>query len=192
MTVRIKKRHPALKHAGYCASKVLPGESAAEFEKLHQELISEWTPNGALEDETVATMAHLLWRKRNRATFRIAERARQRVKQIQDTMVQGMDYVDCDVPKSDKADNFDKIFAEKLRAAEIQAREELGELYGLVEMGEEATVDYLMRDLEVQDRLDAMIDKCLKRLLFLRGLKSISSASASSPRERLSGPSKAA
>ena len=49
-------------------------------------------------------------------------------------MVQGMDYVDCDVPKSDKADNFDKIFAEKLRAAEIQAREELGELYGLVEM----------------------------------------------------------
>ena len=34
-----------------------------------------------------------------------------------------------------------------------------------------------MRDLEVQDRLDAMIDKCLKRLLFLRGLKSISASS---------------
>ena len=64
--------------------------------------------------------------------------------------------------------------------------------YELVEIGEIASVDQLMKDLEVQDRLDAMIDKCLKRLLFLRGLKSISSASTSAPRERLAAPSKAA
>ena len=30
---------------------VLPGESAAEFAKLHRELVAEWTPNGALEGE---------------------------------------------------------------------------------------------------------------------------------------------
>ena len=43
---------------------VLPGESAAEFGKLHRELVAEWTPNGALEGETVATMARALWRKK--------------------------------------------------------------------------------------------------------------------------------
>jgi hypothetical protein len=36
-----------------------------------------------------------------------------------------------------------------------------------------------------------MIDKLLKRLLFLRGLKSISIASTSAPRERLAGLSRA-
>jgi hypothetical protein len=78
------------------------------------------------------------------------------------------------------------------RTAVDQARKELGDAYGLVEIGEIAGVDHLMKDLAVQDRLDAMIDRCLKRLLFLRGLKSISSASTLAPRERLAGPSKAA
>jgi hypothetical protein len=79
-----------------------------------------------------------------------------------------------------------------MRVAEDQARKELGDAYAFVEDSEFASVDQLMEDLEVQDRLDAMIDRCLKRLLFLRGLKSIPSASASAPQKRLTGPSKAA
>ena len=166
MTVRIKKRPAALKHAGYCVTSILPGECPAEFEKLHQELVFELTPNGALEDEIVASMAHLLWRRKNLATFQIAQRAQHRMTQIRDAMVP----LDYGVPQSDKSDDFDKTFAEKWRAAESEAREELGELYGLVEMGEEATIDCLTKNLEVQDRLDAMFDKCLKRLLMVRGL----------------------
>lgn len=189
MTIQIKKRHPALKHAGFSAARILPGESAAEFEELHRELIAELTPNGALENEIVATMAHLLWRRKNLATFRIAERAQQRMTQIRHAIVPGMDF---GVPKSDKSDDFDKTFTEKWHAGESQARDELGELYGLVEMGEEATIDRLLRDLAVEERLDAMIDKCLKRLLFVRGLKSISNAPASADRERIAGPSRAA
>jgi hypothetical protein len=108
--------------------------------------------------------------------------------QIRNAMIP-MDY---GVPKSDKSDDFDKTFTEKWSAAENKAREELGELYGLVEMGDEATIDGLIRDLVVQERLDAMIDKCLKRLLLLRGLKSLTIESSSSPPPRLPGPSKAA
>jgi hypothetical protein len=81
---------------------------------------------------------------------------------------------------------------EGIRAAQEQARTELGGTYELVEIGETATVNRLMADLEVQDRLDAMIDKCLKRLLFVRGLKSISAGSSSAPPRRLAGSSKAA
>jgi hypothetical protein len=189
MTVRIKKRHPALKHAGYSATGILPGESAAEFGKLHQELICELTPNGALEDEIVAAMAHLIWRRKNLTIFRIAECAQQHITQIRGATVPGMDHA---VLKSDETVEFERTFNEKWHAAESQGRKELGDLYALVEMGEEATVHRLMKDLEVQDRLDAMIDKCLKRLLFVRGLKSISNAPASAPRERITGPSRAA
>jgi hypothetical protein len=74
----IKKVHPALKHGGYAATGLLPGEDPVAFEKLHRELIAELVPNGALEDDIVATIAHLVWRKQNLSTFRIAELARDR------------------------------------------------------------------------------------------------------------------
>ncbi len=191
MPARVKKLHPALKHAGYSATSVLPGESAAEFEKLHQELIAELAPDGALENDIVATMARLVWRKRNLMTFRIAELARDRCVQIRSKIPQDEAILKSFEPFKivDPA-----VREAATRAAEHQIRTELGETYELVELGEAATVDRLMKDLEVQDRLDAMIDKCLKRLLFLRGLKSISisSISASAPSRRLTGPSIAA
>jgi hypothetical protein len=183
MPIRVKKHHPALKHGGYAATGILPGENAVEFEKLHRDLIAELIPNGVLEDDIVATMARLLWRKQNLATFRIAELARSRCKQIWSEEIPPV-----------FPDFMDPVAREEgIRAAEDRARKELGDTYELVEIGERATTaNGLMEDLEVQDRMDAMIDKCLKRLLFLRGLKSISGASSSAPPKSLAGPSKAA
>ena len=54
-----------------------------------------------------------------------------------------------------------------------------------MEVGLSATMTGLMADLAVRDRLDAMIDRCLKRLLFLRGLKSVSGASPSGEPKKL-------
>jgi hypothetical protein len=62
-----------------------------------------------------------------------------------------------------------------------EARKELGENSRLVEIGDAATVEGLLRDLEIEERLDALIDKGLKRLLFLRGLKSLQPVSSSTP-----------
>ena len=148
--------------------------------------------NGVLENDIVATMARLVWRKKNLETFRIAELARARFAQIRDATVpkDKIDYLDLAIGTVIEVDPAVREAA--IRAADAQARKELGDAYGLVEIGEIASVDRLMKDLQVQDRLDAMIDRCLKRLLFLRGLKSISSVSTSAPRERLTGPSKAA
>ena len=180
-----EKRHSALKHAGYSATSLLPGESAVEFGKLQQELIAEFTPNGAFEDEIVAAMAHLLWRKKNLATFRIAELAQQRMTQIRSAMMPGMG-----VPKSDESVEFETTYIEKWHAAETQARNEFGELYALVEMGEAATVDRLIKELEVLARLDALIDRCIKRLLLVRGLKSMSIGTTSAAPEKSSKPVK--
>ena len=76
MPTRFNKVHPALKHAGYSATTLLPGEDAAAFEKLHRAVIAEYNPVGALEDDIVADIARLTWRKQNLATFRIAELGR--------------------------------------------------------------------------------------------------------------------
>ena len=54
---------PALKHAGYSALDVLPGENRAAFEKLREGLIGELGPVGPSEEDVVVTIARLLWRK---------------------------------------------------------------------------------------------------------------------------------
>jgi hypothetical protein len=172
MLDRVKKCHPALRHGGYATTTILPGESAAEFEKLHRKLIAELTPNGALEEDIVATMARLLWRKQNLATFRIAALARRRCEQLKYQMVPPDTLF--------RHREVDPAECEAAIQAEDQARKELGDAYELVEMGT-ATVNCLMNDLAVLDRLDGMVDKCLKRLLFLRGLKSLSAPSSSAP-----------
>ena len=82
MPVRVDRSHPALKHGAYSATTLLPGESRAEFEKLHRDLMAELTPSGVLEDDIVTTIAHLVWRKKNLPTLRISECAQNRRKAI--------------------------------------------------------------------------------------------------------------
>jgi len=53
-------------------------------------------------------------------------------------------------------------------------------------MGETATIPHLERELDLRERLNEMIAKCIKQLMLAKGLKSIS------PIRSLSAPSKAA
>jgi hypothetical protein len=131
----------------------------------------------------VASIARLLWRKNNLATFRIAASARRDWQLARDgTFKRTLAFWNGkDRPKiEDALDDLHK------------ARKEFGERYKFIEIGDIATLDQLMKDLIVEERLDAMIDKCIKRLLFLRGLKSISqtSSSAPAPLARIAGPQK--
>jgi hypothetical protein len=72
----IRKTPPALKHGGYSATAVLPGEDRAAFEKLHRDLVNELTPKGRLEEDIVATIACLMWRKQNLNSYEITHLAR--------------------------------------------------------------------------------------------------------------------
>jgi hypothetical protein len=186
LLTRLNKVHPALKHAGYSATTLLPGEDSAAFEKLHQALIAEFTPNGALEEDIVADIARLTWRKQNLATFRIAERVKMRRSQIYHEKVPPLDYcLNADVAERLQQER------EGHRAAEEQARQELGNIYQLIDIGEPATIKGLMDELDIKERLDSLISKCLKQLLMVRGVKSLSAASSSVPTPQISGPRKA-
>ncbi len=183
MVLQIKKGHPALKHGGYAAMSILPGESAADFEKLHKDLIEEHRPDGATEIHNVAFLAQLLWRRQNLETIRIAEIARRRYTELMETVP---DPYTPELMELRKVDPVEREAA--MRAAEDQARKELGSAYKLARI--DATVERLMDDLAVLERLNASIDKCLRQLLLVRGLKSISAASSAAPPKSL--PSRAA
>jgi hypothetical protein len=192
--VRVKKLYPALKHGGYSATGLLPGEDPAAFEKLHRDLISELCPDGPLQEDTVFDIARLMWRKQNLETFRIAEAARKRHSAIRSEMIPstappllGFPILgSSDWTRPDPAD-----VEAATEAAEAQARKELGENYKFVEM-EDLTATQMFADLEVEERLNAMIDKLLKRLWMLQASKSLSSTASSTTLPRLSGPKNAA
>jgi hypothetical protein len=52
--------------------------------------------------------------------------------------------------------------------------QELGDTYELIDVGKPATIDGLIEELNVIERLDDLITKKLKQLLLVRGVKSVS------------------
>ena len=61
---------------------------------------------------------------------------------------------------------------EAWRAAQKQACSELGD-WSEFRDDDFGTIERLMKDLEIIERLDAVIDKCVKRLLMVRGVKAL-------------------
>jgi len=177
MANRAKKPWPALKHGFYSTTAVLPGEDRVAFEKLHKDLKNELAPNGALEDDIIANMARLIWRKRNLATFKIAELAKMRDEEIWNE--RKPKELDDPLERFRLNEARHAEFEAAIEAAENQSRKELRDTYELVEYNDLVTFDELSSELDMHERLDTMIDRCLKRLLFVRGLKSISGGSAS-------------
>ena len=117
-----------------------------------------------------------MWRKQNIATYRVAERARDRFNALQP-------------PKSPRYALSEGNY-EELCAKEDILQNELGESWELLEMGQASTIDYALKEAIIIDRLDAMIDRCVKRLILVRGFKSISSSSPelASPKQSMALP----
>jgi hypothetical protein len=185
--VRTKKTHPALKHGVYSAAAILPGENRAEFERLYQDLIAELCPDGPLEDDAVAQLARLVWRKQNLAIYRMAKIARGPYKPNASELSGSFSW-----RSPDREEVLVAECAAAVQADEHRARKELGESYELVAIGEMATAARLFDELHLEERLDSLIDRCLKRLLHVRGIKSMRTACASTAPQRLPDPTKAA
>jgi hypothetical protein len=64
MTRKAGGKNNALKHGAYAQELILPGESEREFKELFESLVAEWSPDGALEEDAVLTLAKYIWAKR--------------------------------------------------------------------------------------------------------------------------------
>ena len=67
-----RAEHPlnALKHGVFAEGIALfPWEDRLEFVRLHDDLIMEWMPDGATEDDAVFSIAKGIWRKRRMQYF---------------------------------------------------------------------------------------------------------------------------
>jgi len=167
MSDRFKKFPAAVKHGGYARTILFPGEDVAAYKKLRDEVFAEFAPVGPIEEDIVIEIANLLWRKQNFGIFSFAEKVKSRHRAI---------FACCDpplrlmhLPEERSPEELRAIRA----AAEKQAREELGESLQLVDLGEEITMHYYEKELTIVDRINGNIDRCIKRLLLVRGAKSL-------------------
>jgi hypothetical protein len=165
------KQSNALKHRVYSTIGLLPGESPAKFAKHQKDVIDEFSPNGPVEHDIVLTIARALWRKQNLATFQTAQLVKLRYRQIIDEELKSRGISSSHFLHKDENQ---AALEEAWRAAQTQACNELGDSceYRDDNFG---TIERLMKDLEVVQRLDALVDKCVKRLLMVRGVKALAS-----------------
>ncbi len=180
MSKRTNHLPPALKHGIYSGIGLLPGEDPAAFEKLKRELFDEFAPVGRSEEDIVDYLARLKWRSHNLRTYRLAELACARHSAIYADLgpppVKWRYALPIEVEPETRS-------PEELRAlrkmTDEEAQTELGTVgIELVEIGHVATINCLEEELSIRERLDAMIDRCYKRLLYVRGIKSMPSSSA--------------
>jgi hypothetical protein len=161
MPTKRKRPPPALKHGAYSEAALLPGEDPAEFRALHEGLIADFKPNGRMEEETVLSIARLTWRRRNLARFEAGQFSHYVFETLKTVVAED------DMRKFDK-----EIMAafDKLTEASKRSREGTRAAVEGVEGYNVAILARLMKELDVEER------RLIKRLLFLRGLKSITSS----------------
>jgi hypothetical protein len=193
MPTRGQRVSPALKHGAYSEATLLPGEDPAEFKELHRDLIAEFTPNGRIEEETVATIARLMWRRQNLARFEIGQLSYFLAEGFKKAALAEASKNANESQERRNSKDDDELIAEfeELIEADKRVAKAEGARKGEAEaewfeITKAAALTRLMKELDVEERLDAMIDKSIKRLLFVRGLKSITSSAAteSSPTPR--------
>jgi hypothetical protein len=169
------KASAALKHGGYSGLTLLPGEDHSAFEKLRRELFDELKPQGRLEQDIVTEIARLTWRKQNLGKYELT----QLLRIFEDVLITSCRVTGTRTNTEEfvkSAENYKAILEMK---DEVKAQEqsasaaETEKLLKEQDLCKMATLEGLMREWEVEARLGAMIDQCLKRLLFVRGLKSL-------------------
>src|SRR5689334_14727036 len=175
---------PALKHGAYSATSVLPGENHAAFKKLHRRLIAEYAPSGVHEEHIVMNLARLIWRRQNLMTLTVAEYAQKLC--ASENLEKTVEYKNLLLQMSQE--NIE-IMDQKLIALGRLVKL-LGDTFALVDVGHAATFDGLKNELDIQEHLDASIARCLKQLLLVRGVKSMSATPTSASLKRIEGPSK--
>jgi hypothetical protein len=214
------KRPNAIKHGVFAATAILPGEDPSEFEELHSELIAEWMPDGATEQDAVLSIAKAVWRKRRVQRFLTAQFMKHSgdpnhiwydetvaletlaacVRQDPET---AFSLAERFLHPVRKAHFKKKVALSRFRStsewaeailkeidlllAELHADPEGRRLVGMYQSAEALSGDLFKQELALDERLDAMIDRAVKRLIQTKAMKQM--LAQSSP-ERAGGSAK--
>jgi hypothetical protein len=179
----------ALKHGIFSGFGPLPTENSAKFRKFKKQIFAELGLVGPSEEDIGDKIVCLEWRLKNLFTYELAKRAKQRHRSIY-AQVNPPQYepyfprlIDPDHREPEPPSP--EELAARRKAADEQAKAELGDAIELAELGDVVTYEFLEKQLAIMEKLEVMIARFYKKLLYVRGVKSMSfstAAAASQPR----------
>ncbi len=197
---QVSRPRNALKHGGYSNLAVLPGEDPDEFDRHHQSLIDEFAPSGPTEHDVVLSLAKCMWRKSRLGIYPRAARAREQLgpilggpdtcevqvdinlfrasaKETERTLQiievqQKLNEVRRDMSVHlTEVNRHAKAILEKVGVNIEEHLLEESVNWALAALRELITPEALMKELELEARLEARIDRLLKRLFYLKAAK---------------------
>ena len=177
----VYRKPNALRHGVYSRAAVLPGEDQAAFDRLHRGLIAEYSPSGVHEFDIIQTMANLMWRKQNLETVHKAALLRGRLLKAVNEISAARFPAQATIMTHPQSQ-------EILELAKAQLCEEFGDVSALLEAGEAAGFASLNERLNLEERLDGLIYKCVRGLMAARGAKSVLGAPQSAAVMSIAGP----
>ena len=177
---------------------VFPGEDRDAFDQLHREVIAEYQPQGRTEESLAFTIAALAWRKDRLQIFQRAEKAKLLFASVSmNRDVKGLTeqhetrWFNLErlrlyesILKFEYASGEDED-AEDYIERMCRAEEDLAELgtdmtflsteaktlFALAKLGDAATPTGFLKHLELQERLDVLLQQAITRLIKLKTAK---------------------
>jgi hypothetical protein len=175
----------AVKHGIFSGIGPLPTENSAKFWKFKKQIFAELGLVGPSEEGIGDKIVCFEWRLKNLFTYELAKRAKQRHRSIYAQVdppqyepyfprLIDPDYRELEPPSPEE-------LAARRKAADEQAKAELGDAIKLVELGDVVTYEFLEKQLAIMERLEVMIARVYKKLLYVRGVKLMSFSTAAAP-----------
>jgi hypothetical protein len=204
------KKPNAYKHGAYFKfnrTTIVPGEDPKEFAALYNDLILEWDPEGATEEDAVLSIAKAVWRKRRAQKFLEIEMERNATNPNHPSYEEALALTFFNVVLRDKPDvAFEQFASRFLRADKIKylklkflrssfksvqewakaVSNEIesvlvpetkledspeGNLCYLSLSSSSFTEDFFDKELTLDERLETLIDRAVKRLIQIKGMK---------------------
>ena len=191
----------AVKHGAFSSVAILPGEDPDEYHALVEAFCNEWNPEGATEIDAIYTLTNCVWRKRRIRKFiaeRVELRSLDpdhpafdpdlALGIINEALQMGPKYLEKIIEENPALQiylakkypehlrdlvepaklvkEFENHIKEQLKRRASEARE-VRELRRADVVGE----DLFKQELAMEERLDAMIDRAIKRLMQAKAMK---------------------
>ena len=184
----------ALKHGAFSKINFLPGEDPQEFENLKSSLFAEYNATGRSEEEVLESIAAVIWKERRLGLYlhikvlrdKLSREAKQPPRGALDPLALAIarfkaggkaDPVEERILDKDRAEEEAERIAREKEAAEAEKNRTDDER--LLAIGDEFTLDELNKELEVQAKLQAILDRLFKRLWQIKAFKPLMSANDS-------------
>lgn len=148
----------------------MPGEDPAAYEKLKKSLFAEYNVSGCSEESTMTSIAKTMWQLQRLGVYEHVQFLRAGLGpkssgELKNSMKEAIENFMIKIGRSIPVDSLPDVSTVPVPPEE-KSKDEL-----LLELGDLVTLDHLDKELEVENKLMAKLDRLFKRFFQIKAMK---------------------